>query len=127
MQEISVESRFLRVSPQKVSLLANALRKKTVEEALHLLEFLPQKGAKFLRELLERALKIAKEKDLTADNLQFGELIVNPGPRFKRRRPGSRGRMVSYSHPTTHLKLVLREKETSLPEPSEKAKTIKPR
>lgn len=122
MTEITAQSRYLRTSPKKVRLLANLIRKKKVDEAMNILEFSSQKGSKFLLSLFKSALKTAKDKDLEPERLQIAKLTVNQGPRLKRSRPGSRGRLQIYQHPTTHLGLVLSEKkEIELKAPPKKS------
>lgn len=65
---------------------------------------------------------MAQNQGLNPDLLEVQALVVNQGPVLRRRRPGSRGRAILYKRPTSHLTLVLSEKE---PEPKE-TKTRKP-
>lgn len=122
MKTIKISSRYLRISPRKIQPLAGLIKKKPPTTVVDLLEASPQKGSRFLLSLVKGGLKMAQNQGLNPDLLEVQALVVNQGPVLRRRRPGSRGRAILYKRPTSHLTLVLSEKE---PEPKE-TKTRKP-
>jgi large subunit ribosomal protein L22 len=88
----TAKHRFARISASKVRPLADLIRGKHADEALEILRFQPQRGARMLEKVLKSALGNAE--DLRAANV--GELRVvdvraDGGPMFKRVRPRARG------------------------------------
>ena len=59
--ETKAEAKFVRISPRKVRLVMDQVRGKRVEEALGLLSFAPQKGARVLKKLLDSAVANAEQ------------------------------------------------------------------
>ena len=60
--EIKARARFIRISPSKVRLVAREISGKKADEALALLRFLPQRGARVLRKVLEAAVANAEQR-----------------------------------------------------------------
>ena len=89
--------RYARISPQKVRPLADLVRGKFVDEALDILRYQPQRGARMLEKVIKTALANAQDPDqnpgriVEEHNLFVAEVRIDGGPMFKRVRPGSRG------------------------------------
>lgn len=84
--------RFARISAQKVRPLANLIRGKHADEALDLLKYQPQRGARMLEKVLKSALGNAEDKRApNVSNLVVVDARVDGGPMFKRVRPRARG------------------------------------
>lgn len=84
--------RLARINPRKVRPLANLIRGKRVDDALAVLQFQPQRGARLLEKVLQSAMGNAE--DQRAPNmagLKVIEARVDGGPLFKRVRPRARG------------------------------------
>jgi large subunit ribosomal protein L22 len=84
--------RFARISARKVRPLANLIRGKHADDALDLLRYMPQRGARLLEKVLKSALGNAEDRrarDL--QHLVVTEARVDEGPMFKRVRPRARG------------------------------------
>lgn len=84
--------RLARISPRKVRPLANLIRGKRVDDALAVLQYQPQRGARMLEKVLKSALGNAE--DQRAPNMAGLKVIdarVDSGPMFKRVRPRARG------------------------------------
>ncbi len=84
--------RMARISPRKVRPLADLIRGKRVDEALAILQYQPNRGARLLEKVLKSAMGNAEE--LRAPNmarLKVTEAQVDGGPMFKRVRPRARG------------------------------------
>ncbi|MCD6295111.1 MAG: 50S ribosomal protein L22 [Deltaproteobacteria bacterium] len=109
--EVKAVARFVRVSPQKVRLVMAQVRGEKVGDALGLLSFAPQKGAKILKKLVDSAVANAQENaDLDVDNLYISKIYADEGPTQKRWRPRALGRATKILKRTSHLTVVLDEK-----------------
>ena len=84
--EVKTEAKYLPISPRKLRLVAEAVKRLEPEEALRKLAFLNKKGAQFLIKAIKTALADAENNfGLAKDSLRFVEILVNEGPRLKRR------------------------------------------
>tara|TARA_Y100000590_G_scaffold450793_1_gene591076 strand:- start:758 stop:1093 length:336 start_codon:yes stop_codon:yes gene_type:complete len=90
---VAAKLRYSRISPQKMRLMANAIRGKSIDEAIKILIFSPQKSSGILKKLLDSAVANA-ENNLGADidELRVVSVEVNEAPRFKRFRARAKGR-----------------------------------
>ena len=86
------------------------VRGKKVEEALNMLAFAPQKGARILKKLLDSAVANAEQNaDVDVDNLFIKRVYADEGPTLKRFRPRAQGRATRIRKRTSHLTVVLDE------------------
>ncbi|KGG81007.1 50S ribosomal protein L22 [Caloranaerobacter azorensis H53214] len=113
---IQVEARaiakYVRISPRKVQIVANLIRGKNVNEALAILKFTPKKSARLLEKVVKSALANAENNfDMDRDNLYVAEVYANQGPTLKRWRPRAQGRAYPILKRTSHIGVVLRERE----------------
>lgn len=97
-----------KVSTRKVRLVADAIRNQTVSDALALLSVTPKHGAYVLEKAIHSAVANSK---MSADQLTIAELLINEGQFLKRFRASTRGRIHPYKKRTTHITVVLKEKE----------------
>lgn len=84
--------RHARISAQKVRPLADLVRGKRVDDALAILKYQPNRGARMLEKVIQSAF--ANAEDRGAPNragLKVVEVKIDGGPMFKRVRPGARG------------------------------------
>ena len=90
--EIKARAKFLRISPFKLRLVARTLPGKKVEDALALLRFMPQRGARLLRKVVMSAVANAEQRpQVDVDTLFVKGVQVDGGPSLKRFRPGPWG------------------------------------
>jgi large subunit ribosomal protein L22 len=100
--------RFARISPRKVRLMADIVRGKFADEALELLRFQSQRGARMLEKVIQSAL--ANAEDQRAPNLNTLMLVdvrVDPGPMFKRMMPRARGMASVIQRRMSHIRVTL--------------------
>ncbi len=100
--------RFARVSPRKVRPLADLIRGKLADEALEVLRYQPQRGARLLEKVLRSAM--ANAEDRRAPNLRHllvAEVRVDDGPRFRRLRPRARGMATIIKRRMSHIQVTL--------------------
>ncbi|KPU26763.1 MULTISPECIES: 50S ribosomal protein L22 [Caloranaerobacter] len=105
-------AKYVRISPRKVQIVANLIRGKNVNEALAILKFTPKKSARLLEKVVKSALANAENNfDMDRDNLYVAEVYANQGPTLKRWRPRAQGRAYPILKRTSHIGVVLRERE----------------
>jgi len=110
--EAMAVTRNLRVSPQKLNLLAASIRGKRVETALADLTFSRKRIAADVKKTLESAVANAENNhDLDVDQLVVKEAYVGKGLVMKRWRPRARGRIGRIMKPFSRLTVVVREVE----------------
>ncbi|MBI3434308.1 MAG: 50S ribosomal protein L22 [Proteobacteria bacterium] len=108
--EAKAVARMLRVSPQKLNLVAQLIRGKKVEIALADLEFSRKRIARDVRKCLESAIANAENNhDLDVDDLMVAEAHVGKALVIKRFHPRGRGRMGRILKPFSHLTIVVRQ------------------
>ncbi len=107
--KISAELNYLRMSPRKVRLVADAIRGKSVPIALKILSFAGRRSAAPLAKLLRSAVANARHnfRVTEADSLTVAEVRVDGGPTLKRRRPRAMGRVFPIKKRTSHIHLTL--------------------
>ncbi len=111
-KEASAKTRMLRVSPQKLNLVAGLIRGKKVERALADLEFSRRRSARDVRKCLQSAISNAENNhDLDVDSLVVAEAYVGKNLVLKRFRARARGRAAKIFKPFSEITVVLREQE----------------
>ena len=112
--EAKAVARMLRVSPQKLNLLAQLIRGKKVATALADLEFSRKRIARDVRKCLELAIANAENNhDLDVDDLIVVEAHVGKAMVLKRFTPRARGRAGAIFKPFSNLTIVVREVEAA--------------
>src|SRR6266702_3390956 len=110
--EAKAVARMLRVSPQKLNLLAQLIRGKKVSTALADLEFSRKRIARDVRKCLESAIANAENNhDLDVDDLVVAEAHVGKALVIKRHEVRARGRVGAILKPFANLTIVVREVE----------------
>jgi large subunit ribosomal protein L22 len=106
--QVSAHLRDVRLSPQKARLVVDKVRGKTVEQALDILKFLPQKAAYFVAKALNSAIANAENNHgADIDELFVREIFVNQGAHFKRIMPRAKGRADRITKPTAHITVTV--------------------
>ena len=112
--EAKAVARMLRISPQKLNLLAQLIRGKKVAAALADLEFSRKRIAADVRKCLESAIANAENNhDLDVDDLVVSEAHVGKALVIKRHESRGRGRMGAIQKPFANLTIVVREVEAA--------------
>jgi large subunit ribosomal protein L22 len=108
--EAKAVARMLRISPQKLNLLAQLIRGKKVERALADLEFSRKRIALDVKKTLESAIANAENNhSLDVDDLVVAEAHVGKALVMKRFSPRARGRAGRIEKPFSNLTIVVRE------------------
>ncbi|RKD25435.1 large subunit ribosomal protein L22 [Caminicella sporogenes DSM 14501] len=105
-------AKYIRISPRKLKPIADMIRGKNANEAIAILKFTPRRGAKVFIKVIESAMANAENNhNMDRDSLYIAEVYANQGPTMKRWKAGSMGRANPILRRTSHVGVVLREKE----------------
>jgi large subunit ribosomal protein L22 len=110
--EARAVTRLIRVSPQKLNLVAQLIRGKKVDRALADLTFSRKRIAKDVKKTLESAVANAENNhDLDVDALVVAEAYVGKNLVMKRLQPRARGRATRIFKPFSQMTVVVRQVE----------------
>ena len=108
--EVRAASRYIRVSPRKLRMVADLIRGKRVEEALNILTFIPKASAKTVTKLLKSAVaNVGQNESIDVDTLFIKTIFVDGGPALKRFRPRAMGRASRIRKRMSHISVTLAE------------------
>lgn len=104
--------RYARISPRKVQIVLDLIRNKPADVAMAILKHTPKAACEPLEKLLKSAIANAENNySMDTANLYVAECFVSPGPTLKRIRPMGKGRAYRILKRTSHITLVLKERE----------------
>lgn len=110
--EARTRAKYVRTAPRKIRLIGDMIRGKDVEEATNLLRFTPKRAARLVEKVLKTAVANAENSgNMDTDNLFVSTVYVDQGPTLKRWRARAMGRAVMIRRKTSHLTIVLKERE----------------
>ncbi|MDY6794468.1 MAG: 50S ribosomal protein L22 [Actinomycetota bacterium] len=105
-------ARFVRISPSKARQVADLIRGKDIEDARFITGFSAKNAARVVGKVLESAVANAEHnKGLSAEDLVVVNCYVDEGPTLKRWRPRALGRATRIRKRTSHITVVLGERE----------------
>lgn len=108
--EIKAHLNYLRISPRKVRLLANAVKGFSVKEASAQLNILVKRSSDPIAKLVKSAAANAKHNfNIDESNLYVSSILVNEGPSLKRWMPRAQGRATEIIKRTSHITVILDE------------------
>ena len=110
--EAKAYARYIRISPRKVQIVCDLIRNQDVDTAMAILLNTPKSASEPLAKLLKSAVANAENTfSMDHDKLYVSEVYATAGPILKRMRPASKGRGYRINKRTSHLTLVVAEKE----------------
>ena len=111
--DIFAQARFIAVSPQKVRLIADLVRGKDANSALTMLNFVPNQAAKPVAKVLASAMANGEENfGVSRDDMFVHRIFADQAPTRKWRRFGARGRFKPWLRRSSHITVILRERES---------------
>ena len=114
--QVRAISKSVRMSPRKVRLVADAIRKLTISEALAVLSATQHRAADPIAKTLMSAVANAvTNNNLDKSNLIIESVVINEGQAMKRFHPTSRGRVHPYKKRSSHITIILEEKQAKKP------------
>ena len=110
--EAKAHLKYARISPRKAGIVCDLIRGKDVKMARAILENTPKAASELLIKVLASAVANAENNfGMDPDKLYVSETYANPGPILKRGMPRAQGRMYRINKRTSHLTIVVAEKE----------------
>ena len=107
----SAKLSYARVSVQKACFVLDAVRGKDVDTAIAILEYNPRYASGLVKKLIESAAANAENNlGLDRENLYVAECYANKGPTMKRIQPRAQGRAYRIEKRTSHITVVLDER-----------------
>ena len=104
--------RYARISPRKVSIVLDLIRNQPLDKALAILQYTPKAACEPLLKLVKSAAANAENNhNMDKASLYVAECFVTPGPTLKRMMPRALGRAYRILKRTSHVTVVLKEKE----------------
>ena len=109
--DVKATSQQVRISATKVRQVLALIRGKKASDALLVLKYTPNKGARYTEKVLKSAVANAEHNfGLDMDKLVVKEAMADQGSYMKRFRPVSMGRAHAFRHHTCHISVVVGEK-----------------
>ena len=110
--EAAAYLKYVRISPRKVQIVLDLIRNKPTDLAMAILKNTPKAACEPLQKLLKSACANAEHNfNMDAKNLYVSQCFVCQGPTLKRIRPRAQGRAFPIMKRTSHITLVVKEKE----------------
>ncbi len=107
-KEVKAFARYIHVSPRKLRLVADLIRKSRVDEALEQLKFSSKKAAQPLTKVINSAIANAVHNfDLNRDDLVVKSIMIDGGPVIKKMEPRAQGRGFIERKRTSHISVFL--------------------
>ncbi len=111
-REAKATLKFARISARKVKIVADLIKGKDVDEAISIVKFTPKASSEIIEKLLKSAIANAENNhDMKHESLYVAEIFANQGPTLKRIRPAAKGSAVRIRKRTSHITIVLKERE----------------
>lgn len=115
MPEGKAKSKYIRMAPKKVRLVTDLVKGKKIEEALNLLHFSPKRASlpveKTVRSAIANVINIEGSNKVDVENYYVKNVEVSEGPVLKRFRPRAMGRATKIRKRTSHITIIVGEKE----------------
>ena len=109
--EAKATARTVLIAPRKARLVVNLVRGKDVSDAMAILNNLNKKSARLTKKVLVSAVANAENNfKMDKNNLYVKEAYLNDGPIMKRRRIGSRSHIDRHDKKTSHITIVVAER-----------------
>ncbi|MEA4814934.1 MAG: 50S ribosomal protein L22 [Oscillospiraceae bacterium] len=110
--EAKAEAKFLRIAPRKVQIVCDLIRGKDANTAMAILMATPKAASEPLAKLLKSACANAENNfSMDPDKLYISKVYAAPGPILKRMMPRAQGRAFRINKRTSHITIVVSEKE----------------
>ena len=111
--EAIARKRFIRQSPYKIRYVLKTVKGLKVEDAINKLSLTNKKASIYIEEVLKASISnmIDKDSNVNSDNLFIKTAYVDEGPAMKRFRPAAMGRATSIRKRTSHLTIIISNKE----------------
>jgi large subunit ribosomal protein L22 len=100
--------RFAQINPRKVRPLADLIRGLRADDALNVLRYQPQRGARMLEKVIHSAMANAEDRRApNLNRLRIVDVRIDQGPMFRRLRPRARGAAGIIKRRMSHIRVAL--------------------
>ena len=107
----SAKLSYARVSVQKACFVLDAIRGKSVQEALGIVMYKPRYASTLIEKLIKSAVANAENNNgMDPDKLYIEECYANKGPTMKRVKPRAQGRAYRIEKRMSHITVILNER-----------------
>lgn len=104
--------KFARISDRKARIVLEQIKGKDIAQALGILKYSPRYGSDLIEKVLKSAIANAEHNlNMDVSSLYVQEVIANQGPTFKRIQPRARGMAFRINKRTSHITVILNERE----------------
>jgi large subunit ribosomal protein L22 len=108
----AAHARYIRISPRKMRLVTNLVKNMHAADAIQQLSFTPKKGSRIVIDLIKSAAANAENNfKMDKDNLYIKSITCDSGPKLKRYMPRAQGRATEIRRPTSHIHVILEERQ----------------
>ncbi|WP_376794358.1 50S ribosomal protein L22 [Thermogemmatispora sp.] len=113
--QVRAIARNIGISPRKLRLVTEAVKGLRVSEALPVLDFLPNAGARPVKKVIQSAVANAENNyNLDPDQLYILNIVTDEGPRLKRFKARSHGRMSPIIRRSSHVTVIVSDDRADL-------------
>jgi large subunit ribosomal protein L22 len=110
--EAKAVAKYVRISPGKIRQVVDLIRGKNIKEALAILRFAPKRASEVVEKAVKSAVANAEHNyEMSGEKLYVTKVYVDQGPTWKRFKPRARGRADLARRRTSHVTVVVSEKE----------------
>lgn len=110
--QVKAVAKNVRITPEKLRLVVDEVKKMPPTKAVEILDFVPKKGSLLLKKVIASAVANAKHNHgLVEEMLVFREIQIGKGIMFKRFRAGARGRARPILKRTSNIRVVIEDKK----------------
>ncbi len=110
--EARAQVKYARISPRKVKIVCDLIRGKDARTARAILKNTPRAASEIMVKVLDSAVANAENNfGLDGSKLYVSQTYADPGPIMKRMQPVSKGRGYRINKRTSHITIVVRERE----------------
>lgn len=113
--EFTAIAKSVRMSPRKVRLVADGIRKnKSLSSSLNALDIVNKRATGPVAKTLESAIANAVNRGAKKEDLTLKSIEITDGPAFKRAKFSTRGRMHPYKKRSSHIRIILTDNSSQL-------------
>ena len=111
--EALAKSKHIKQSVKKIRFIIELIKDLSAENAIRKLEFTNKKSANHINKTIKAAVSNLLQKDaqINKDNISIKSIYADEGPTMKRFRPAAMGRAVPILKRTSHLTVIVENKE----------------
>ena len=110
--EAKAQAKYIRISPTKVRQVTDLIKGKDVREVLAILQYTPKRASQAIAKVVKSAVANAEHNyDMDSEALYVSRAFVDQGPTLKRYKPRAMGRADMIRKRTSHITVIVSEKE----------------